>query len=152
MAYRAAPLANGYSPTELLMGRKIRTPVPVIPSKLNPGCADMDNLKRTELRYRQNCDRIMTEDTEHRDLPYLRPGDHVWVKDTVDRGTVVSTAGTPRSYIIETPGGTLRREEQIPSFGQPLWLLENLPTQLSQHQRARFLTTHTLLPHQEHRV
>ncbi|XP_045898998.1 uncharacterized protein LOC123966985, partial [Micropterus dolomieu] len=35
MAYRAAPLANGYSPTELLMGRKIRSPV--IPSKLNPG-------------------------------------------------------------------------------------------------------------------
>lgn len=32
MADRATPLANGYSPTELLMGRRIRTTVPVIPS------------------------------------------------------------------------------------------------------------------------
>ena len=39
MAYRATPLANGFSPTELLMGRKIRTLVPVIPSQ--PGYADI---------------------------------------------------------------------------------------------------------------
>lgn len=53
MAYRATPLANGYSPTELLMGRKIRTLVPVIPSQLNPVCADMIKLKLTEQSYRQ---------------------------------------------------------------------------------------------------
>ncbi|KAL7867548.1 hypothetical protein SRHO_G00089320 [Serrasalmus rhombeus] len=53
MAYRAAPLANAYSPTELLMGRKIRTPVPVIPSQLKPRCVDMEKLKKTEKIYRQ---------------------------------------------------------------------------------------------------
>lgn len=53
MAYRAAPLANRYSSTELLIGRKIRMTVPVISSKLNPGCVDLDNLERTERRYRQ---------------------------------------------------------------------------------------------------
>ncbi len=147
MAYRAAPPANRYSPTELLMGRKIRTPVPVIPSKLSPGCADMDNLKRTELRYRQKLRQNYDRRHRARNLPYLRPGDHVWVKDTVDRGTVVSTAGTPS---LRRPGALCEETDTI--FRQPLWLLENLPTQLSQHQRARFLTTHTLLPHQEHRV
>ena len=39
----------------------------------------------------------------------LQLGKHVWIKDTVERGTVVSSADTPRSYIVETPGGTLRR-------------------------------------------
>lgn len=32
MEYRATPLANGYSPAELLMGRKLRTTDPVITS------------------------------------------------------------------------------------------------------------------------
>ncbi|KAJ7995746.1 hypothetical protein DPEC_G00247790 [Dallia pectoralis] len=146
MAYRTAPLANGYSPTELLMGRKIRTPVPVISSKLNPGCADMDNLKRTEQKYREKLRQNHDQRHRARDMPCLQPGDHVWVKDTGERGTVVSTAGTPRSYIVETPGST----DTI--FHQPLWLLENLLTYLSQHQRAQFRYTHTLLSHPEHSV
>ncbi len=53
MAYCSTPLANGYSPTELLTGRKIRALVPVIPSQLNPGCTDMVKLKKTEQAYRQ---------------------------------------------------------------------------------------------------
>ena len=36
MAYRSTPLENGYSPSELLFGRKIRTTVPVLPSNLLP--------------------------------------------------------------------------------------------------------------------
>ncbi|KAK1895255.1 putative lipoprotein aminopeptidase LpqL [Dissostichus eleginoides] len=39
----------------------------------------------------------------------LQPGEHVWIKDTHEKGTVVSTAGTPRSYIVETPRGPFRR-------------------------------------------
>lgn len=52
MAYRAAPLANGHSPAEFLMGRKIRTLVPAIPSHFNPGWTDMDSLKRTEQKHK----------------------------------------------------------------------------------------------------
>ena len=36
LAYRSTPLENGYSPAELLMGRKIRSMVPVIPKLLHP--------------------------------------------------------------------------------------------------------------------
>lgn len=39
-------------------------------------------------------------------MPHLQPGDHVWVKDMLERGTVVSTAGALKSYVIETPRGT----------------------------------------------
>ncbi|KAL7880825.1 hypothetical protein SRHO_G00030790 [Serrasalmus rhombeus] len=109
MAYRAAPLANGYSPTELLMGRKIRTPVPVIPSQLEPRCVDMQNLKKTEKIYRQKqkCNYDRRHKTHY--MEHLYPGRHVWIKDTAERGTVVSTAATPRSYLVETPEGILRR-------------------------------------------
>jgi len=105
MAYRAAPLANGYSPAELFIGRKIRTLVPVIPSQLGPKCVDLEKLKKIELTYRQNFDK------RHKahNMTHLQPGEHVWVKDTSERVTVVSTAGTPRSYLVETPRGTLRR-------------------------------------------
>ncbi|KAJ8414469.1 hypothetical protein AAFF_G00053390 [Aldrovandia affinis] len=109
IAYRVAPLANGHSPTELLMGRKIRTTVPVIPSQLNPARADMENLKRKEQRYRQKQQQNYNRRHRAHDMPHLLSGHHVWVKDMLQRGTVVSTADTPRSYLIETPRGTLRR-------------------------------------------
>ena len=36
LAYRATPLANGFSPSELLMGRQIRSVVPKLPHVLHP--------------------------------------------------------------------------------------------------------------------
>ncbi len=108
MAYRAAPLANGYSPSELLMGRKIRTPVPVVPSQLSPKWADFKMLEKKELLYRQKQRQNYNRHKAH-DMVQLQPGNHVWIKDTLEKGTVVSTAGTPRSYLIETPRGILRR-------------------------------------------
>ena len=42
-------------------------------------------------------------------LPTLQPNDHVLVKDMDVEGTVKEAAGTPRSYQVETPKGTLRR-------------------------------------------
>lgn len=109
MAYRAAPLANGYSPTELLMGRKIRTTVPVLPSQLNPACTDVEDLRKAEQRYKDKQRQDYNRRHRAHDMPCLQPGDHVWVRDMHQRGTVVSQAETPRSYIIETPRGTLRR-------------------------------------------
>ncbi|XP_062855259.1 uncharacterized protein K02A2.6-like [Trichomycterus rosablanca] len=109
MAYRASPLANGYSPTELLMGRRIRTSVPVAPSQLKPRCVDWGKLKETENIYRQKQKQNYDRRHKTHDMTHLHPGKHVWVKDTDERGTVVSAADTPRSYMVETPRGTFRR-------------------------------------------
>lgn len=81
MAYSAATLANRDSPAELHMGRKIRTPVPVIPFQLNPGWTDMDNLKRTEQTYRQKQKQNYDRRHRARNMPLLQQVDHVWVKD-----------------------------------------------------------------------
>lgn len=105
MAYRTAPLANGHSPAELLMGRKIRTSVPVIQSQLDQGWTDRDSLRRTEQNYKRKQKENYDRRHRARNMPLLQEGDHVWVKDILERGTVVSHTGMPRSYIVDTPRG-----------------------------------------------
>ncbi len=53
-------------------------------------------------------------DTHHgaRTLTDLQEGDHVWIPDLLEQGTVASPAATPRSYHVETPRGTLRRNRR----------------------------------------
>ncbi|UYV69307.1 K02A2.6-like [Cordylochernes scorpioides] len=54
LEYRSTPLENGYSPAELLMGRKLRTTLPVAPENLNPRLVDSQTLKRKEGRRRKD--------------------------------------------------------------------------------------------------
>ena len=114
MAYRATPLANGYSPAELLMGRRIRTTVPVIPSSLDPKWADIPKLKEGEENSRQRQRKNFNRRHRAHDLPGLQQGDHVWVADTKEKGTVLARTDMPRSYIIETPRGILRHLVSTP--------------------------------------
>ncbi|XP_061127410.1 uncharacterized protein K02A2.6-like [Syngnathus typhle] len=77
LAYRATPLANGYSPAQLLMGRRLRTPVPQLPSLLVPRLPNKGFVASREgemkLKYSEGYNR------RHRvrDLPQLSPGQPV---------------------------------------------------------------------------
>lgn len=108
MAYRATPLTNGQSPAELLMGRKLRTTVPVLPSCLNPGWTDIAKLREREQRERGKQWRKFNSRHRARDLARLNPGDHVWITDMKEKGTVSARAETPWSYLVQTPRGLLR--------------------------------------------
>ena len=44
--YRATPLANGYSPAELLMSKKLKTKLPISPEHFNPKVVDLVNVKQ----------------------------------------------------------------------------------------------------------
>ena len=46
--YRSTPLANGYSPAELLMSRKIRTKLPELPRNLHPVLPNQRHLQERE--------------------------------------------------------------------------------------------------------
>ena len=110
LAYRSTPLAHGTSPAQLLMGRRLRTPVPVSPLQLQPQWPDLKEFreKDTALKLQQQ----QTFNRRHRTqtLPPLQSGQQVWIRPTRTRGTVVGPAPTPRSYEVETPdGGRLRR-------------------------------------------
>ena len=52
LAYRSTPLANCYSPAELLMGRTIKSTIPIMPKQLTPKVLDKEHLKKQEKKYR----------------------------------------------------------------------------------------------------
>ena len=113
MAYRATPLESGLSPAELLMGRKIRTMIPTLPSLLMPNWPYLEQFrdKDSKLKTRQKRD----FDNRHlaRDLPDLPVGNPVWIVDQKVEGKLIDKTGTPRSYAVESPNGPVE-EKQAP--------------------------------------
>ena len=112
MAYRATPLECGLSPAELLMGRKIRTRIPTIPSQLQPTWPYLENFRDKDANLKSRQKRNFDARHSSKVLKELRPGNPVWLPNEGVDGKVVDKAGTPRSYIIETPKGRLRRNRR----------------------------------------
>ena len=52
LSYRSTPLHNGYTPAQLLMGRKLRSTLPLAPEKLIPKWPETEQLRKTELEYK----------------------------------------------------------------------------------------------------
>ncbi|UYV65760.1 K02A2.6-like [Cordylochernes scorpioides] len=109
LEYRSTPLENGYSPAELLMGRKLRTTLPIAPENLNPRLVDSQTLKRKEGRGRKDMKSRYDRRCGATDMEELSEGDTVWITDMRTWGIVKQKASTPRSYMVDTPVGTLRR-------------------------------------------
>jgi transposase InsO family protein len=51
--YRTTPLQNGHTPAELLMGRKLRSTLPLSPEKLKPMLLDVEQLRKNEQTYKR---------------------------------------------------------------------------------------------------
>ncbi|UYV81392.1 hypothetical protein LAZ67_20001039, partial [Cordylochernes scorpioides] len=109
LEYRSTPLENGYSPAELLMGRKLRTTLPIAPENLNPKLVDSQTLKRKEGRRRKDMKSRYDRRCGATDMEELSEGDTVWITDMRTWGIVKQKASTPRSYMVDTPVRTLRR-------------------------------------------
>ena len=81
LAYRSTPLQNGFSPSELLMGRRLQTKVLVMPSVLKPNVQDTDR-QRVQLRedeYRSKQQIYHAKRHQACALPSLTTGEQVWV-------------------------------------------------------------------------
>ena len=111
LSYRATPLYCGYSPSELLMARKIRTNIPMTREQLKPKVPDQSRLRerdeRAKVRQQSNYD-------QHHGVKELSPlmaGQTVWMPDRKEEAKVVQEAGT-RSYEVETSEGTYRRNRR----------------------------------------
>jgi len=108
LAHRSTPLQNGYSPAELLFnGRRIRTTLVQHPSQLQPR-RPPDVRAKEEKRLE---DMKVNYDRRHRvqELPPLMDGDPVVVRDTGEQGTATPAENAPRSYVVQTPQSTIRR-------------------------------------------
>lgn len=105
LAYRAAPLGHGKSPAEPQFGRRLRTDLPTTPEwpGLDEFKADKAQRKRKQKNY-----------FDATDLRALARGQRVWVVDQKKQVIVKSEAGTPRSFVVETPFGPVHRKCSSP--------------------------------------
>ena len=108
LAYRSTPLALGYTPSELLMGRKLRTTVPMSRELRKPSVPNYRDIVERDDQEKQRQARNYDARHRARALPPLAPGETVYVRDRESTGTVVQET-TPRSYEVRTPEGTFRR-------------------------------------------
>ena len=111
LAYRSTPLQNGFSPAQLLMGRRLRTTVPTFPSQLDPAIPDRNTLRLREGK--RKCADRMNYNRRHRtsNLKSLPPGKQVWVTDARVTGTVTNEVAA-RSYVVKVPNGSIRRNRR----------------------------------------
>ena len=116
MTYRSTPsTATGYSPSEIMLQRQIRTTPPTLPAKYKP--IDKSKLEQKHNDSQERNQFYYKRRNAVRPLPELMAGDQVRIRTPEDKhwsepATVVGDAGTPRSYIVKTPRETLRRNRK----------------------------------------
>ena len=75
-----------------------------------------------------------------RDLPQLKSGDSVWVRDQNRHGPLVNRANNPRSYLVQTS-----QETETKSFSTG-WSQHRRQQQLIQHQQHPLVNQRVQLP------
>ena len=109
LAYRSAPLSCGFSPAELLMGRKIRTLVPMLDTSLDPKWPDLRILQETENARKLKQAQYFDKKHRVKSLSRLDPGTEVQISTYPEPGVTLQETKSPRQYEVETPSGIIKR-------------------------------------------
>ena len=115
LSYRSTPLPwCGKSPAELLMGRSIRSTLPLTKNNLIPEWSYIPQFKKDNEVFKQNQKRDHDQRHRVKSLPAIPDNTDVWVTSGSNPvpGTTVTSADTPRSYIIQTQSGDIRRNRR----------------------------------------
>ena len=110
-AYRTTPLSSGYSPSDLIFGRAIRSNLG-FPYESD---VDYDQFEEKEIRYRKKIKRNWDKKYRVSKLDDLVPGQIVYVKaptDLGDKGIVLRKDSTPDSYWIRVGLSEIRRNRK----------------------------------------
>ena len=105
MSYRSTLLHNGLlSPSELLMGRRLKTQLPVLPSTLQPKVmsSNLGAVKAKMELYRSTKEETFNSRLRARDLTFFQAVNTVWVRDQRKSGEILSSTQYPRSYLVKT--------------------------------------------------
>ena len=111
LAYRSTPTAVGYTPSELLMNRKLRTTVPIVTELRLPKVPNYLEVVERDLVEKQKQTKNFNQRHAAKELPVLLPGDTVYVRDRASSGVVLNEENT-RSYAVQTEDGTYRRNRR----------------------------------------
>ena len=135
--YRATPLPwCKRSPAELLMGRKIRTRVPQLPEQLQPTWSYLKDFRNQNQKFKAKQKRDYDKRHRAKESDAIPSDSPVWVTSGGEQGEgiVVSPANSPRSYLVDTPTGTIRRNRQH---------LNVAPTQPNESTKTQTETEHS---------
>lgn len=113
LVYRSTPLDIGQSPAQLLMGRRIRSNLPIHSDLLKTKDSKTVCRKKEKQQKKQK----MYYDRKARELPPLKPGDKVVIRDYKTnqwsvQGTVRENVAL-RSYTVATEQGGLLRRNRV---------------------------------------
>jgi hypothetical protein len=111
LAYRATPLKLGYSPAELLMGRTLRTTIPITTKSLKPKLLSSKIVRKRDRKQKETQKKYYDQRHRASERTALEPGDEVWIPDQEVTGEIEEELGS-RSYLIRTPTGVLRRNQR----------------------------------------
>ena len=111
LTYRSTPLTNGYSPSELLMSRVLRSSVPTRVAQRHPRLLDVDLLREKEEQLNNRQKENFDKHHGARRLPALSPGDTVRIPDQEMEGNVVDEV-MPQSFEVRTENGVYRRNRR----------------------------------------
>ena len=89
LAYCSTPIENGYSPSQLLMGRKLRTTLPIAPKQLKPSVPKERVVREKERKSKKRNKRNFDSRHKARELQPLQPGDTVWIPENKSNGAIV---------------------------------------------------------------
>ena len=106
LSYRNTPLGDvNLSPSQMLMGRRLRTQIPMTREMLKPQLYDPEEVL-PKLKERQRKQKLQ-HDTPAKELPPLRNGELVRVREgnKWKPATVTEILPSPRSYKVETERG-----------------------------------------------
>ena len=111
LSYRSTPLPIGYSPSQLLFGRTLRTTIPTTRGQRVPSVPNLDTVRANDAKIKTR--QKDNHDSHHgaRELPSLPPGVKVWVSDHQTEATVDQEVG-PQSFKVSTSDGTYRRNRR----------------------------------------
>ena len=114
LEYRASPLpAIDLSPSQLSMGRRLRTTLPIAHGLLEPETHSTQKI-RARMKHGKDKQKYYHDRQGTKELPPLRTGDHVRVRPEPGSkewraATVVQKHALPRSYVVEVSGRRIRR-------------------------------------------
>ncbi len=100
LAYRSTPLRQGFSPAQLLMGRQLRSTVPIAEEQLLPRTVAFDVLQQRDAAIK--CRQTLDYNKRHnaRSHKPFACGQRVWIPDLSGEGTIISVLPY-RAYSIK---------------------------------------------------
>ena len=113
LSYRTTPLLwCNLSPAQLLMGRHIRSNLPISTASLQPEWSDLQVFCRQYSSYKEKLKKQYDRRHRARELPLLDEDTPVFIASGPNTNAIpgrVIERASDRSYLVETPTGMCRR-------------------------------------------